>query len=69
MVKHTQIIRRQQPRYCLSVFGHFERFALKGLKIVKQYLVPNNHNGMIIQHFVEIKIASHLTWENNIWKP
>ena len=32
MVKHTQIIRRQKPTNCLSVFDHFVGLALKGLK-------------------------------------
>ena len=32
MIKHTQIIRRQQPTDCLSVFDHLVRLALKGLK-------------------------------------
>ena len=29
MVKHTQIIRRQQPKNCLSVFDHFVGMAFK----------------------------------------
>ena len=33
MVKHTQIIRRQQPTNCLSVFDHFVGLALKGLSV------------------------------------
>ena len=32
MVKHTQAIRRLLPTNCLSVFNHFGRLALKGLK-------------------------------------
>ena len=35
MVKHTRSIRRQQPKNCLSVFGHFVGLALKGLRILK----------------------------------
>ena len=31
MVKHTQIILRQQPTNCLSVFDHFVGLMLKGL--------------------------------------
>ena len=31
MAKHTQIIRRQQPANCLSVFDFFVRLANKGL--------------------------------------
>ena len=31
MVKHTQKIRRQQPKNCLSVFVHFVGLAYKGL--------------------------------------
>ena len=30
MVKHTQIIRRQQPKNFLNVFDHFVGLALKG---------------------------------------
>ena len=33
MVKHTQTIRRQFPDELLSVFDHFVRLALKGLRI------------------------------------
>ena len=32
MVKHTQTIRQVFPNNCLSVFDHFVRLALKGLK-------------------------------------
>ena len=32
MVKHTQIIRRQQSTNCLSVFDHFLGLVLKGLR-------------------------------------
>ena len=31
MVKHTQTIRRQKPRNCLSMFDHFVKLVLKGL--------------------------------------
>ena len=31
MVKYTQIIRRQQPTNCLSVFDHFVGLVPKGL--------------------------------------
>ena len=33
IVKHTQIIRRQEPTNCLSVFDHSVGLALKGLNI------------------------------------
>ena len=32
MVKHTQVIRRQQPSNCLSMFDHFVGLAFKGLR-------------------------------------
>ena len=32
MVKHTQTIRRQKRMNCLTVFAHFVRLAIKGLK-------------------------------------
>ena len=32
MVKHTETNRRQQPTNWLSVFDHFDQFALKGIK-------------------------------------
>ena len=35
MVKHTQIIRRQQPTNCLSVFDHFVGLGLKGQIVLK----------------------------------
>ena len=38
MVKHTQIIRRQQATNCLSVFDHFVGLALKGLTGFSRYL-------------------------------
>ena len=31
MVKQTQLIRRQQPTNCLSVFDHFVKLAFIGL--------------------------------------
>ena len=31
IVKHTQTVRQQQARNCLSVFDHFVGFTLKGL--------------------------------------
>ena len=37
MVKHTQTIRRQQPTNYLSVFDHFVKLALKGLKGVSAF--------------------------------
>ena len=32
MVKHTQTISRQKPTNCFSVFDHFVKLTLKGLK-------------------------------------
>ena len=32
MVKHTQVIRRQKPTNCLSVFDHFLGLTVKVLK-------------------------------------
>ena len=32
MVNYTQGVRWQQPTNCLSVFDHFVKLALKGLK-------------------------------------
>ena len=37
MLKHTQTIHRQQPTNSLSVFDHFERLALKKVKILQLY--------------------------------
>ena len=37
MAKHTQTIRRKFPTNCLSVFDHFVKLALKGLKIMMNY--------------------------------
>ena len=39
MVKHTQIIRREQPTICLSVFDYFVGLALKGLKILTDTII------------------------------
>ena len=33
MVKHTQTICRQQSTNCLSVFDHFVKLVLKGLRV------------------------------------
>ena len=39
MAKHTQIILRQQPTNCVSVFDHFVGLVLKGLiSITETYL-------------------------------
>ena len=40
MVKHTQTICRLLPTNCLSVFDHFVKLALKGLKFVNQNFLP-----------------------------
>ena len=37
MAKHTQTIRRKFQTNCLSVFDHFVKLALKGLKITMNY--------------------------------
>ena len=42
MVKQTQTIRRQQPTNCLSVFDHFVRLVLKGLKAALKKLEAFN---------------------------
>ena len=34
MVKHTQTIRWQEPKNCLSMFDHFMGLALKGLTLI-----------------------------------
>ena len=36
MVKHSYAIRHQQPTNCLSMFYHFVRLALKGLRVEKK---------------------------------
>ena len=41
MVKHTQSIRRQQPKNCLSVSDHFVGLALKGLNLVFEHFQWN----------------------------
>ena len=38
MVKHTQTIRRQQPKNCLNVFEYFVGLALKWLNAAEPYL-------------------------------
>ena len=62
MVKHTKIIRRQQPTNCLSVFDHFVGFAFKGLRripvtfnnkryhletVTREFSAKNNHSEKI----------------------
>ena len=42
MVKHTQTVRRQQATNCLSVFDHFVKLALKGLKYLLTFPSPVN---------------------------
>ena len=43
MIKHTQTIRRLLPTNSLSVFNHFVELALKGLKIVANYVLSMNY--------------------------
>ena len=38
IVKHSQTIRLQQRKYCLSVFDHFVGLALKGFVVVQLFL-------------------------------
>ena len=38
MIKHTQIILWLLPTNCFSVFDHFERLALKGLRSLIDYI-------------------------------
>ena len=40
MVKHTQVIRWQQPTNCLSLFEHIVGFALKGLRVAPILAAP-----------------------------
>ena len=51
MVKHTQTIRRQfvgnSSTNCLSVFDHFVKLALKGLKYVRSE--QQIQNGVVIK--------------------
>ena len=42
MVKHTQTIVEKLPTNCLSVFDHFVKFALKGLKENFSFLESSN---------------------------
>ena len=44
MVKHTQTIRRQQPKNCLSVFDYSMRLVLKGLKFIDKRTVLLSSN-------------------------
>ena len=44
MVKHTQTIRRQQPKNCLSVFDYLMRLVLKGLKFIDKPTVLLSSN-------------------------
>ena len=49
MIKHIQTIRRQKPKKFLSVFDHFVRLALKGLKKLSYcyigiYIIKTNTN-------------------------
>ena len=50
MVKQTQTILRQQPMNCLSVFHHFVRLAIKGLKT--KFLWQYIHHQVRINHQV-----------------
>ena len=43
MIKHTQTIRQLLPTNSLSVFNHFVGLALKGLKIVANYVLSMNY--------------------------
>ena len=54
MVKHIQIIRRQQPTNCLSVFDQFVKLALKGLGFMQHQL---------IKIWVAVKLYWRLHWK------
>ena len=59
MVKHTQTIRQLLPTSCLSLFYHFVRLALKGLK---------NRSFQLgrIKHIYGA--SKHCVWQNSILK-
>ena len=40
MVKHTQTICRKQPTNCLSVFDHFVKLVLEGLRVFSAPYIP-----------------------------
>ena len=50
MVKHTQTIRRQKSKNCLTVTDHFVGLALKGKKIMK--LKKGNEVAVFLQETV-----------------
>ena len=55
MVKHTQTIRRQQPKNCLSVFVYFVGLPLKGVKLyvtsVMELSCKNSQQFLAINYF------------------
>ena len=64
MVKHTQTIRRQQPRNCLSVFDHFVGLGLKGSKICQasmtKLLFGNSYHLLVFVYFPKMLCHRYL---------
>ena len=61
MVKHTQAIRRQKPRNCLSVFDHFMGWRLKSLSEIYVGLV-----GKYYALSIDTIISSHLAYKGEV---
>ena len=59
MVKHKQFV-GNLPTNCLSVFDHFLKLALKGLKAIMKYSThPSNLN-------IKEKINNNVTYEETL---
>ena len=71
MVKHTQIIRRQQPTNYLSVFDHFVGLAIKGLKEILTALLSfqasrtRNHEAEAVTRKCSVKKVSLKVLQNS----
>ena len=61
MVKHTQTIRRQQLTNCFSVFDHFLKLVLKGLR-EKQFLRYFSELNMTVSCFISLVSSIILFW-------
>ena len=64
MVKHTQTIRRQKPKNCLSVFDHFVGLGLKGLNKIWEYKMSHMVEIIFFLFFVKKFKGTSMEFKN-----
>ena len=68
MVKHTQTIRRQQLKNCLSMFDYFNELSLKGLMLSLLNFVNCLFHGIFATNLKTSKIVKIYLHENILRK-